>query len=76
MNPSAPHIHNTIKPYKHLKPICPRVSWKDSPGYKLAKLIATLVKDTIQLPNAYNIQNSTNFIHNLRDINSNENTAL
>jgi hypothetical protein len=76
MNPSAPHIHSTIKLHKHLKPICPIVNWKGSPGYTLAKLIDTLLKDTIQLPNVYNIKNSTNLIHNLKHIHIIDNIKL
>jgi hypothetical protein len=73
MNPNAPHIYGTIKLHKHLKPIRSTVNWKNSPYYKLDKFIGTKLKDIIQLPNAYNIQNSINLIHNLKNVTTDNN---
>lgn len=70
---SITHIHGTIKQHKHQTPVRSIVKRKDSLGYKLAKLIDILLKDTTQLPNVYNIQNSTNLSQNLKDIYNNEN---
>jgi hypothetical protein len=43
MNPKAPHIYGKIKLHtsKEQKPIRQIVSWKDSPGYKLAEYLTT-----------------------------------
>jgi hypothetical protein len=52
MNPSAPHIHGTLKLHKQAKSIRPIVIWIDSPGYKLAKHLNTILNNILQLPNA------------------------
>jgi sugar (pentulose or hexulose) kinase len=66
MNPTAPHLHGTIKLHKEDKPIRPIVNWKNSPGYKLAVHLAKILKQTIQLPNAFNVQNTETLMHNLK----------
>jgi hypothetical protein len=60
MNPRAPHIYGTIKLHKQAKPIRPIVNWIDSPAYKIAKHLSTFLTDTLQLPNAFNVQNTSN----------------
>jgi hypothetical protein len=67
MNPSAPCIRGTIKLHKQEKSICPIVNWKDSPGYKLAKYLHMILNVTLQLPNAFNLQNST-LAHSLKKV--------
>jgi hypothetical protein len=52
------------------------INWKDSPSYKLAKFITFKLKDVIQLPNVYNIQNSIKLIENLKELEINENIKL
>jgi hypothetical protein len=74
MNPEAPHIHGTIKLHKEGKPIRPIVNWKNSPGYKIATYLAKQLKNTIHLPNVFNIQNSEKLIHNLKETNIQTNT--
>jgi hypothetical protein len=69
MNPKAPHIHGLIKLHKNDKPIRPIVNWKDSPGYKLAKHLAKLLKHTIQLPNVFNVKNSKALMQSLSQSN-------
>jgi hypothetical protein len=76
MNPEAPHIHGTIKLHKGGKPIRPRVNWKNSSGYRIATYLARQLKDTIHLPNAFNIQNSEKLIHNLKETNIQTNTKI
>jgi hypothetical protein len=76
MNPKAQHMVGMIKLDKHQNPIRPIVNWKDSPSYKLAKFITLKLKEIIQLPNAYNIQNSINLIKNLNKLKINENIKL
>jgi hypothetical protein len=72
---STTHIR-MIKPHKPPNPIRPTVNWKGSPSYKLAKFITSKLKEIIQLPNIYNIQNSTNLIENLNKLEINENIKL
>jgi hypothetical protein len=76
MNPETPHIHGTIKLHKDNKPIRPVVNWKNSPGYKLAALLARQLKNSIQLPNVYNIQNSEILINNLKEMKIQNTTKL
>jgi sugar (pentulose or hexulose) kinase len=76
MNRRAPDVHGTIKLHKQQKPLCPIVSWKDSPGYKLAKYITAQLSNILQLPNNYNIQNSSNQIHSLKYMEVDKNTKL
>jgi sugar (pentulose or hexulose) kinase len=74
MNPRAPHEHGAIKLHKQQKPLCPIVSWKDSPGYKLVKYITAQLSNILQLPNNYNIQNSSSQIHSLKYMEVDKNT--
>jgi hypothetical protein len=76
MNLRAPQIHDAIKLHKQQKQICPIVNWKDSPRYKLAKYITTQLTSILQLSNTYDIQNSISLIHNLKNIEIDENTKL
>jgi hypothetical protein len=76
MNPKAPHIYGTIKLHKQSHPIRPTVNWIESPASKLAKFITGKLKETIQLPNAYNIQNSITLMENLNKLEINKNTKL
>jgi hypothetical protein len=73
MNPKAPHMYGTIKLHKAEKCIRPIVNWKNSPGYKLAKYLEKLLKNTTQLPNVFNVQNSETLMHNLKQINTHAN---
>jgi hypothetical protein len=43
MNPSTPQIHGTIKLHKQENSVHPIVNWTDSPGYKLAKHLNTIL---------------------------------
>jgi hypothetical protein len=42
----------------------------------LAKFVTSKLKEIIQLPNVYNIQNSISLIENLKELEINENTKL
>jgi hypothetical protein len=76
MNPIAPRIHGTIKLHKENKPIRPIVDWKNSPGYKLAIHLVKLLKQTIQLPNVFNVHSSETLIHNLKQTNVQTSTKI
>jgi hypothetical protein len=68
MNPKAPYIFGSIKLHKIDKPIRPIVNWRNSPGYKLAVHLAKILKYTIRLPNAFNIQNSNMLMTSLKQL--------
>jgi hypothetical protein len=76
MNPSAPHIHGTIKLHKQEKSIRRIVNWIDSPGYELAKHLNTILNNTLQLPNAFNVRNTSPLAHSTKLIKVNEDTRL
>jgi hypothetical protein len=76
MNPQAPEIHGTIKLHKDNIPIRPIVNWKNSPGYKLAQLVTSTLSTTLQLPYAFNINNTLSLMQSLNNIEINSNTKL
>jgi hypothetical protein len=67
MNPSAPTIKGLIKLHKPVQPIRPVVNWRSVPAYKLAKLFTQKAGHLTPLPNAFNIQNSRDLIHKMKD---------
>jgi hypothetical protein len=52
------------------------VNLKGSPGYKLTKYITTELCSILKLPTTYNIQNSSNQIHSLKNTKIDENAKL
>jgi hypothetical protein len=74
MNPKAPHMYGTKKLHKEHKPIRPIVNWRDSPGYKLAKYLATQLSKKLPLPYVYCVKDSIKLIHNLENLQIDENT--
>jgi hypothetical protein len=76
MNPRAPQIQGTVKLHKTNLPICPIVNWTKGPGYKLAKLISTLLTTKLQLPNVFNVHYTHHLIQSLNNIKIDTNTKL
>jgi hypothetical protein len=76
MNPSAPHIYGTIKLHKQGKPIRPIVKWIDSSAYKLAKYLNTILTNILQLPNAFNMQNTSILAHSIKFIKLNKDIQI
>jgi hypothetical protein len=76
MNPKAPHMHGIIKLHKEDKPIRPIVNWRNSPGYKVAKHLATQLSDRLSLPYIYNVKDSIELMQNLERLHINDNTKL
>jgi hypothetical protein len=72
MNPEAPHI----KLHKQDKPVRPIVIRKNSPGYKTAAQLTKKLKNMIQLPTAFNIQNSKELVHKLQKTDTQGNIKL
>jgi hypothetical protein len=74
MNPQAPQMHGTVKLHKINLPIGLIVNWTNSPGYKLAKLISTLLTIKLQFPNVFNVYNTHRLIQSLDNIKIDTNT--
>jgi hypothetical protein len=68
MNPKAPYIFGYIKLHKLDKPIRPIINWKNSPVYKLATYVTKLLKQTMKLPNAFNVPSSIALMNSLKQI--------
>jgi hypothetical protein len=66
MNTKAPHIYGTIKLHRQGKPIRQIVNWIHSPAYKLTKHLNTILTKMLQLPNAFNVQNTSTVTHSLK----------
>jgi hypothetical protein len=67
MNPSAPSIKGLIKIYKQDQPIRPAVNWHKAPAYNLARLFNKKINQLTPLPHAFNIRNTQDLIHNLKE---------
>ena len=67
LNPSAPTIRGLIKIHKTDQPIRPIVNWRNAPAYKLAKLLAHTIQEHTPLPYTFNISNTTQLIHQLKE---------
>ena len=76
MNPRAPHIYSTIKLHKQGQPIRPIVNWTNCPAYNIAKHLNTILINTLQLPNAFNVKNTSTLAHSLQHITINNNTQM
>jgi len=68
LNPTAPTIRGLIKIHKEGSPIRPIVNWKNSPAYKLAKMLVKKLKIHIPLPYSFNVKNTVHLINDLLEI--------
>ena len=68
MNPSAPTIKGLIKIHKPGHPVRPIVNWRNTPAYKLARLLTYQIRQLAPLPHTYNIYNTTDLINKLKNI--------
>jgi hypothetical protein len=66
LNSSAPSIRGLIKIHKTDQPIRPIVNWRNAPAYKLAKLLSHTIQEYTLLPYTFNISNTTQLIHQLK----------
>jgi hypothetical protein len=67
MNLQPPSIQARIKIHKTPNTIRPIVNWCNAPAYRLAKELARILQQTLQLPYIYNISNT---VHLTKDLNS------
>ena len=60
--PFCPSIKGLIKLQKPDQPIRPVVNWRNAPAYKLSKLFTNKINYITPLPNAFNVNNTTDLI--------------
>ena len=58
IKPTAPRINAYIKTHKENKPIRPVVDKTQAPSYKIAKFFNSRIKEYINVPNTYTVENS------------------
>ena len=68
LNPIAPTLRGLIKIYKEGARIRPFVNWKNTPAYKLAKMLAKKLVSYVPLSYTFNIRNTVQLINDLTDI--------
>jgi hypothetical protein len=66
LNHSVPTIKGLINLRKPDQPIHPIVNWCNAPAYKLSKLFTLKIKQFTPLPYSFNIKNTTELIHELK----------
>jgi hypothetical protein len=76
MNPSAPQLYGTMKLHKQQKLIHPIVNWRECPTYKIAKHLNIILQEALQLPNTFNVKNSTTLFNNLLENKINNSVKL
>jgi hypothetical protein len=68
IKPTAPRINAYIKTHKENKPIRPVINNTQAPSYKMGKFLNTRIKEYINLPNTYTIENSYEIAQELHKI--------
>ena len=58
IKPTAPRINAYIKTQKDNNPIRPVIDNTQAPSYKIAKFLDRRIKEYVNLPNTYTVQNS------------------
>ena len=72
IKPTAPKINAYIKTHKDNNPIRPVIDSTQAPSYKIAKFLNGRIKEHINLPNIYTIQNSNELAQELQQLNMGE----
>ena len=68
IKPEAPKLNAYIKTHKSNEPIRPVIDNTLAPAYKLAKYLNNKIKDYIDLPNTYVINNSKELAGELKQL--------
>ena len=68
LNPTALIIRSLVKVHKEDAPYRPIVNWKNSPTYKLAKLLARNMNTYIPLPYMFNVENTVQLVKDLTNL--------
>ena len=74
--PQAPRHKAQIKLHKQGNPIRPVVNKKNAPAYKLAKYLAKILQEYIQLKYQYNVKNATTLAQDLTHMKINDKHRL
>jgi hypothetical protein len=67
-NPEPPSIRALIKLHKNPLAIRPIINWTHAPAYQLASRVAFYLKHSLNLPNSFNITNTTDLISDLNEV--------
>jgi hypothetical protein len=76
VNPEPPNIRALIKLHKDPIVIRPIINWTHAPAYHLASRVAFFLKHTLNLPNTFNVTNTTDLISDLNKIKLNQDSRL
>jgi len=76
IKPTAPRINAYIKTHKANKPIRPVIDNTQAPSYKIAKYLNSRIKEYINLPNTYTVENSYEIAHELHKIHITKNHKI
>ena len=76
IKPTAPRINAYIKTHKENKPIRPVIDNTQAPSYKIAKFLNNRIKEYINLPNTYAVENSYKIAQELHKIHITENHKI
>ena len=76
IKPTVPRINAYIKTHKENKPVRPVIDNTQAPSYKIAKFLNNRIKEYINLPNTYTVQNSYEVAQELHKIHFTENHKI
>jgi hypothetical protein len=75
-NPEPPNIRALIKLHKNPLVIRPVINWTHAPAYQLASRVAFFLKYSINLPNTFNVTNTTDLLSELKELKINQNCRM
>jgi hypothetical protein len=73
---TAPRINANIKTHKDNNPIRPVIDNKQEPSYKIAKFLDRRIREYVNLPNTYTVQNSNEMAQELQKIHTANNHKM
>jgi hypothetical protein len=76
IKPTAPKINAYIKTHKDNNPIRPVIDNTQAPSYKIAKFLDRRIKECVNLPNTYTVQNSNNIVQELQKLHTTKNHKM
>jgi len=76
IKPTAPRINAYIKTQKDNNPIRPVIDNTQAPSYKIAKFLDRRIKEYVNLPNTYTVQNSNEMAQELQKIHTAKNHKM
>jgi hypothetical protein len=76
IKPTAPKINAYIKTHKDNNPIRPVIDNTQAPSYKIAKFLDRRIKEYVNLPNTYTVQNSNEMVQELQKLHTAKNHKM